>query len=219
MDVIEYCFNFNYQGIPNPLNLQTVKSFSPDKVLISRAARLLSQQVWCWGRDIERPDGNWLMEIGFERIEPTFKCEDCDSIYSLKLPNGKRVMLRAFGVFYGNNQKEGIFLPRYDFLPKYSRKLNLKNPPWEKKDLPELNFPIPSELPNCVSLVRELVSWIRNYEENVVNILGLDYRKSTLLEWIKIRGSIISAEDMLPEWNFLESQISGNSSLIFVNKQ
>ena len=98
------------------------------------------------------------MEIGFDRIEPTFKCEDCDSIYSLKLPNGKRVMLRAFGVFYGNNQKEGIFLPRYDFLPKYSGKLNLKNPPWEKKDLPELNFPIPSELPNCVSLVRELVS-------------------------------------------------------------
>ena len=121
MDVIEYCFNFNYQGILNFVNLQTVKSFSPDKVLISRAARLLSQQVWCWGRDIERPDGNWLMEIGFERIEPTFKCEDCDSIYSLKLPNGKCVMLRAFGVFYGNNQKEGIFLPRYDFLPKYSR--------------------------------------------------------------------------------------------------
>ena len=85
MDVIEYCFNFNYQGILNSVNLQTVKSFSPDKVLISRAARLLSQQVWCWGRDIERPDGNWLMEVGFERIEPTFKCEDCDSIYSCLL--------------------------------------------------------------------------------------------------------------------------------------
>ena len=201
------------------MNLQTVKSFSPDKVLISRAARLLSQQVWCWGRDIERPDGNWLMEIGFERIEPTFKCEDCDSIYSLKLPNGKRVMLRAFGVFYGNDQKEGIYLPRYDFLPKYSRRLNIKNPPWEKKDLPKLNFPNNSEITNCVTLVSELVNWIRTYEENVVNVLGIDYRKSTLLEWIKIRGLIIPAEDMVSEWKFLESQISENSSLIFVNKQ
>ena len=154
------------------MNLQTVKSFKSDKALISRAARLLSQQVWCWGRDIERPEGNWLMEIGFDRIEPTFKCEDCDSIYSLKLPNGKRVMLRAFGVFYGNNQKEGIYLPRYDFLPKYSRKLNIKNPPWEKKDLPKLNFPNNSEITNCVTLVRELVNWIRTYEENVVNVLG-----------------------------------------------
>ena len=128
-------------------------------------------------------------------------------------------MLRAFGVFYGNNQKEGIYLPRYDFLPKYSRRLNIKNPPWEKKDLPKLNFPNNSEITNCVNLVSELVNWIRTYEENVVNVLGIDYRKSTLLEWIKIRGSIISAEDMVSEWKFLESQISENSSLIFVNKQ
>ena len=158
------------------------------------------------------------MEIGFERIEPTFKCEDCDSIYSSKLPNGKRVMLRAFGVFYGNDQKEGIYLPRYDFLPKYSRRLNIKNPPWEKKDLPKLNFPNNSDITNCVNLVSELVNWIRTYEENVVNVLGIDYRKSTLLEWIKIRGLIIPAEDMVSEWKFLESQISEKSSSIFVNK-
>ncbi len=201
------------------MSLQTVKKFSSEKILISRAARLLSQQVWCWGRDIERLEGNWLMEIGFDRIEPTFKCEDCDSIYSLKLPNGKRVVLRAFGVFYGNDQKEGIYLPRYDFLPKYSRRLNIKNHPWEKKDLPKLNFPNNSEITNCVTLVSELVNWIRTYEENVVNVLGIDYRKSTLLEWIKIRGSIIPAQDMVSEWKFLESQISENSSLIFVSKQ
>ena len=69
------------------------------------------------------------------------------------------------------------------------------------------------------NLVSELVNWIRTYEENVANVLGIDYRKSTLLEWIKIRGLIIPAEEMVSEWKFLESQISENSSLIFVNKQ
>jgi len=201
------------------VSLQTVKKFSSEKILISRASRLLSQQVWCWGRDIERSEGNWLMEIGFDRIEPEFKCDHCDSIYTLELPNGKRVMLRAFGVFYGNDQKEGIYLPRYDFLPKYSRRLNIKNPPWEKKDLPKLNFPNNLEVSNCTFLVSELVNWIRTYEENVVNILGLDYRKSTLLEWIKIRGLVIPAEDMVSEWKFLETQISEESPLIFVNRQ
>ena len=201
------------------MSLQTVKKFSSEKILISRASRLLSQQVWCWGRDIERSEGNWLMEIGFDRIEPEFKCDHCDSIYTLELPNGKRVMLRAFGVFYGNDQKEGIYLPRYDFLPKYSRRLNIKNPPWEKKDLPKLNFPNNLEVSNCIFLVSELVNWIRTYEENVVNILGLDYRKSTLLEWIKIRGLVIPAEDMVSEWKFLETQISEDSPLIFVSKQ
>ena len=201
------------------MSLQTVKKFSSEKILISRASRLLSQQVWCWGRDIERSEGNWLMEIGFDRIEPEFKCDHCDSIYTLELPNGKRVMLRAFGVFYGNDQKEGIYLPRYDFLPKYSRRLNIKNPPWEKKDLPKLNFPNNLEVSNCTFLVSELVNWIRTYEENVVNILGLDYRKSTLLEWIKIRGLVIPAEDMVSEWKFLETQISEDSPLIVVKNQ
>ena len=201
------------------MSLQTVKKFSSEKILISRASRLLSQQVWCWGRDIERSEGNWLMEIGFDRIEPEFKCDHCDSIYTLELPNGKRVMLRAFGVFYGNDQKEGIYLPRYDFLPKYSRRLNIKNPPWEKKDLPKLNYPNNLEVSNCIFLVSELVNWIRTYEENVVNILGLDYRKSTLLEWIKIRGLVIPAEDMVSEWKFLETQISEDSPLIVVKNQ
>ena len=100
------------------MNLKTVKKFSSDKILISRAVRLLSQQVWFGWRDIERFEGNWLREIGFERIEPTFRCEDCDSIYNLELQNGKHVILRAFGVLYGTDQKEGIYLPRYDFLPK-----------------------------------------------------------------------------------------------------
>ena len=201
------------------MNLKTVKKISSDKILISRAVRLLSQQVWCWGRDIERFEGNWLTEIGFERIEPTFRCEDCDSIYNLELQNGKHVILRAFGVLYGADQKEGIYLPRYDFLPKYSSQLNIKNLPWEKKDLPELNFPNDSEVSNCVYLVSELLNWIRTYEENVANLLGIDYRKSTLLEWIKIRESTIPAESMVSEWEFLETQISENSPLIFVNKQ
>ena len=201
------------------MSLQTVKKFSSEKILISRASRLLSQQVWCWGRDIERSEGNWLMEIGFDRIEPEFKCDHCDSIYTLELPSGKRVMLRAFGVFYGNDQKEGIYLPRYDFLPKYSRRLNIKNPPWEKKNLPKLNYPNNLEVSNCIFLVSELVNWIRTYEENVVNILGLDYRKSTLLEWIKIRGLVIPAEDMISEWKFLETQISEDSPLIVVKNQ
>ena len=201
------------------MNLQTVKRCSSEKTLISRAVKLLSQQVWCWGRDIERIEGNWLMEIGFERSEPTFRGDNCDSIYSLELSNGKRVILRGFGVFYGNDQKEGIYLPRYEFLPKYLRRLNIKNIPWEKNDLPELYFPNNSEVSNCVRLVTELVNWIRTYEENVANILGLDYRKSTLYEWQKIVGSIIPAEDMISEWKFLETKISENSPLIFVNKQ
>ena len=36
---------------------------------VSFGVALLSQQIWCWGRDILRAQGNWLIEQGFEVIK------------------------------------------------------------------------------------------------------------------------------------------------------
>ena len=52
------------------MKLQTIKYESVKAVSVSRAIDLLCQQIWCWGRDIERPEGNWLLERNFERLEP-----------------------------------------------------------------------------------------------------------------------------------------------------
>ena len=39
------------------------------KKIIEDAINLLSQHIWCWGKDIEKSEGNWLLEIGFSRLE------------------------------------------------------------------------------------------------------------------------------------------------------
>ena len=96
--------------------------------LIKHAVELLSQQVWCWGRDILRPDGNWLIEVGFDRIEPPDDREGCSSVYSLALPNDRCVVLRGFGVFYGDICHGGVFLRRYEFRPKYTTCLLYTSP-------------------------------------------------------------------------------------------
>ena len=72
--------------------------------LLEHAAALLSQQVWCWGRDILRPEGNWLLEFGFDRIEPPANRKHCASVYALAMPRRRCVVLRGFGVFYGDGQ-------------------------------------------------------------------------------------------------------------------
>ena len=36
--------------------------------IVEDAINLLSQQIWCWGKDIEKSEGNWLLEIGFSLI-------------------------------------------------------------------------------------------------------------------------------------------------------
>ena len=73
---------------------------SDEESFIQHAVDLLSQQIWCWGRDILRPEGNWLLEMGFQRLEPPTDDRKTSSVYCLEIPNNRRVVLRGYGVFY-----------------------------------------------------------------------------------------------------------------------
>ena len=85
--------------------------------LLEQAVALLSQQVWCWGRDILRPEGNWLLQIGFARMAPPADRKHCASVHVLTMPRSRCVVLRGFGVFYGEGQRGGVFLPRDECHP------------------------------------------------------------------------------------------------------
>ena len=72
---------------------QTVRRFG---------GRMMEQQVWCWGRDIEHSDGNLLIDFGFERhrdrgVDDRSTCYrmDCDRLH---------VSLWGFGMFFGNRK-------------------------------------------------------------------------------------------------------------------
>lgn len=183
---------------------------SVDPESIQQAVGLLSQQCWCWGRDVLRPGGNWLLEIGSERIEPPADGEDCSSVYSLQLPGDRRVVLRGFGVFFGDAQRGGVFLPRYEFEPKYTTQLELECPPWSGDDLPELRVPARSQRGVCAALVLELLDWIRHYEVDVVERLGIEYRRATLLKWNNGKRHFTPAESVASAWRTLSIQVAAN---------
>ena len=170
---------------------------------IEYAVGLLSQQLWCWGRDILRPEGNWLLEIGFDRIAPPADRESCSSVYTLELPQGRCVVLRGFGAFYGARQRGGVFLPRYEFRPKYTTHATLECPPWTEADLPKLSAPTDSQRDACASLTLDLIDWIRSYEVTIVERLGIEYRRSTLLPWDDGQRPIMPAEEMAHAWRLL----------------
>ena len=52
------------------ISFENIKNYSSKTGFISSAVDLLNQQIWYWGRDICKEEGNLLVEIGFERIEP-----------------------------------------------------------------------------------------------------------------------------------------------------
>jgi len=177
---------------------------------IEHAVGLLSQQVWCWGRDILRPEGNWLLEIGFDRIEPPAERKGCSSVYTLALPRGRCVVLRGFGVFYGDRQRGGVFLPRYEFRPKYTTHATLECPPWSDEDLPNLSSPTHSQRTACTILTLELIDWIRSYEVTIVEQLGIEYRRSTLLQWNNGKRFFVPAEHLASAWRELSLRVAAN---------
>ncbi len=184
------------------------KSFEGGSLKLRKS--LLSQQIWCWGRDILRAEGNWLLEIGFERIEAPADHEECPSVYCLELPQGRRVVLRGFGVFYGEDSLGGVFLPRGDFGPHYTTHATLECPPWFVTDLPKLRAPSDSQRNACASLILELIDWIRNYEVTIIEQLGIEYRQATLLSWDNGKCPVTPAEEMACAWRLLGVAIAEN---------
>ncbi|MDA7951300.1 MAG: hypothetical protein MPJ24_07400 [Pirellulaceae bacterium] len=179
-----------------------------------QAANLLSQQIWCWGRDILRPEGNWLLETGFERIAASADREDCPSMYTLELPKKRRVVLRGFGVFYEDDAIGGVFLPRYEFQPKYTEHGTLKCPPWSATDLSNWSPPKESQQNVCASLTIDLLDWIQGYETTIVERLGLAYRQSSLLSWDTGKRPVTPAEEMVPAWRSLGVAIAENFQML-----
>ena len=191
--------------------LQTIDQQSTEGDRIEHAVGLLSQQVWCWGRDILRPEGNWLLKTGFVCIKPPAEREGCSSVYTLQLPRGRCVVLRGFGAFYGDHRCGGVFLPRYEFRPRYTKHATLEHPPWSEADLPDLNVPAESQRTCCVSLALDFIDWIRTYEVNIVERLGIEYRRSTLVKWDNGQRPIIPAEEMALAWRLLGIAIAEQS--------
>ncbi|MEM9353524.1 MAG: hypothetical protein AAGA92_10970 [Planctomycetota bacterium] len=181
-----------------------------ERELIEHSIDLLSQQIWCWGRDILRPDGNWLLETGFTRTEPPADREKCSSVYTLELPQGRRVILRGFGIFYGEDKRGGIFLPRFEFRPRFTTQSNLYRPPWLQTDLPELSAPDETERDACASLTLGLIDWVQEYEATVAERLGVEYRQATINSWNIEKQTIMPAEEMACAWRSLGAAVAEN---------
>lgn len=177
---------------------------------IEQAVGLLSQQTWCWGQDVLRPEGNWLIESGFAKLKPPEDRKDCSSVYALQLPQERCVVLRGFGVFYGDQARGGVFLPRYEFQPKYTEHAKLNCPPWSGSDLPELGSPTDWRRSACAALTLELLDWIRGYEVNIVERLGIDYRRQTLHRWNNGERPFTPADKFASAWRELSFHVAAN---------
>lgn len=177
-----------------------------------RAAALLNQQIWCWGQDIEYFDCNLLVQYGFRRIENLEKSNSA-SLYRLDIAQTARIILRGFGVFYGDCRWGGLFLRRFEFTPKLTPQPDLEQPPWSVGDLPLLVSPSVDQLSHCHLLLLTLMDWIREYEVWIANRVGIEYRQKTLIDWKPEGEEVVAGEEMSVAWRMLGVHFSDNPAV------
>ncbi len=186
--------------------------------LRERAAVLLSQQVWCWGRDILHDRGNWLIEYGFERLTKPDQGRGCPSIYRLALPEERSVLLRGFGVLYTDARLGGVFLPRYNFVPRFRPDPTAKELPWTPDDLPDLCEPSRHQRAACGRLIAQCIEWIAQYEVQTIEQLGIRHRVETLKEWDDGTREVIPGKVMAKAWQDL-SQHAASDTDVFLQPE
>ena len=172
------------------------------------ATGLLSQQLWCYGRDVKRNDGNWLTEFGFRRHSPPPDRKDCSSIYTLELNRTQRIVLRGFGIFLGDDSFGGLFIERFSFRPLIAVQPRLTKEPWACEDLPPLHPASSEQDSRARVLLLELIDWIIHYELETASRLGSDYRRETLKSWENGERWSVPAHQMARLWRKLSHAIS-----------
>ncbi|MFO0816861.1 MAG: hypothetical protein U1A77_02890 [Pirellulales bacterium] len=120
---------------------------------LTSARDLFDQQLWCFGRDISSPEhGNLLLEFGFDRL-PHPHSASIASIYQLRLSEGRSLILRGFGVFWGDDRWGGLFVRRRSFRPQLTPLAKLTHPIWMSDDLPRLTRVTEQELTQASRLL------------------------------------------------------------------
>ena len=59
-------------------------------------------------------------------------------------------------------------------------------------------------------MMLELIDWIRSYEVTIVERLGIEYRRSTLIKWDNGKRPIIPPEEMASAWRELSFRVAAN---------
>lgn len=181
-------------------NVGKVERSSHRGRLHQRAIGLLDQQLWCWGRDIARPEGNVLLGLGMCRYRSSDSGHD-RSAYTGRVAGDGVVWLWGFGVLFCLPDRGGVFLRRYGFDP-----LLVEHPPERPVFGPEElhNTVHPStarQRATAAGLVRAAAGWMAAYEHWIKEKFGLAYRESTLAA--RSKPAAVPAGDMASAWEHL----------------
>lgn len=161
---------------------------------------LFNQQLWLWGQDIRRPEGNALLTYGFERIRPPEGIK-ASNTYRLAQADGIQIFLWGFGLLYHRAGWGGIFMPRFAFTPRVILCPDAPENVWSPAQLGNCHPPqSAAQWERARQLFIPALRWITDYERWILTVREPSYRPMCIDLWPKDR---IAAERLISEWTSL----------------
>jgi len=165
-----------------------------------RAVALLDQQLWCWGRDVARPEGNVLLDLGMCRYRSAEQGPD-RTAYTGRVAGDGTVWLWGFGLMYCDPKRGGVFLRRNGFEP-----LLVDTPPERPVHSSEQLGPLirpttAQQRATAGALVRAVAAWIAGYEHWIAETFGTAYREAILAA--RDKPPVVPAQEMAAAWEHL----------------
>ena len=158
---------------------------------------LMSHQGWLWGVDVRCPEGNRLIEFGFEKVRAPDGQVDCSTRYEL-VSGDRTILLWSWGYSVCRpDWGEAIHVSRAGSGIHGVSRQHFATPCWKYDDSKLTWQPLnPESTPN----LPEVLLWPAEFEGWVQQRIGVEQREAELAVWKNARRR---ASSVLAGWEEL----------------
>lgn len=146
------------------------------------AVALIDQQMWCWGCDVRRTEGNLLLIYGAEKRpspQPGYH-----SAYTFHLQNNTVLNLWGWGIWIARTGLGSLLISRSQFRVRYTNDVYFKPDAWRERHLPlTSNTKCTEERQKAFDLLFSAMHWAGTYESWLQTQVKLDYREQAIAAW------------------------------------
>jgi hypothetical protein len=167
---------------------------------------LIDQQMWCWGCDVRRAEGNLLIEYGFtKRPSPEPRYHSAYTLYGV-IPDGA-LTLWGWGLWIAAPERGSLFISRDRFRVRWIPQTDLAPSAWQECDLPRGSTDI--RLTDALYLCRAACLWIAGCERWIGACCEPNYRIRTIDAWPQKRHfkRDVSNETPAEQWEAIADSL------------
>jgi len=176
-----------------------------DYKTLTLGRRITDQQLWCLGCDV-REKSFPLRELGWTYHSRPDKSRGCGRL-SGTLPNEGHLSLWGFGFLASDATHGALWLGRKNFRPEWASGFDPNRAVFEQKQLPPFEAPQTDDQVDCVlALLAELSLRLAEHEEDVLALLGEDYRTQCLADW-KFRKRAFDPAEVPDTWRRIHREV------------